>query len=110
MKAKPEASAVRLVITFSYDKASGLFYGELENGARFGVDRHMIGGNLAKNLLLFRDAVIAEAKSEPFMSALPAKSQEQEAFDTRVVQLPYLGPKVKRPVTQLTLDDLEIEI
>lgn len=99
-----------LNIAFSYDKASGLFYGELENGARFAVDRHFIGGNLAKNLLLFRDAVLAEAKDAPFMSALPKKSQEQEAFDARVVQFPYLGPKVKRPVTQLTLDDLEIEI
>lgn len=110
MKPVREASTARLVISFEYDRASGLFYGTLENGARFGVDRHMIGGNLAKNLLLFRDAVLAEAKSEPFMSALPKKSQEHEAFDARVVQLPYLGPKVKRPVTQLTLDDLEIEI
>jgi hypothetical protein len=100
----------RLLISFEYDSASGLFFATLKNGARFAVDRHMIGGNLAKNLLLFRDVVLAEKKGEPFRSALPKKSAEQEAFDaSRVVQLPYLGPKVKRPITQLTLDDLEIE-
>lgn len=100
----------KLLISFEYDKGSGLFYGTLENGARFAIDRHMVGGNLAKNLLLFRDAVLAEQKEEPFRSAMPRKSKEQEDFDARVVQLPYLGPKQKKRVTQLTLEDLEIEI
>lgn len=47
-----------LPLTFTYDHASGLFWAQIPNGARFTVTRDEVSGKLAANLDLFRRAVI----------------------------------------------------
>lgn len=105
---RPDAPS--LSIKFTWLDASNLFQAELDNGATFFVELNMLGGKLAANLALFRDAVAAERKERPHR---PIVSRGLDDDTQRMIDEAVAAGRVTKVASAasmraITLEDLDL--
>lgn len=88
-----------LTITFEYDVRAGLYFGTLENGARFAVRKEEIGGKLESNLSLFRKQVVDFSDNGPVR---PTPFPRKQVDPVPVKRFNSKGKAI------LTLEDLDL--
>jgi hypothetical protein len=90
-----------LLIEFTFDKNSGMFIASLENGAKFAVAPHNIGGKLKDNLTLLRNYITGEDKTRPYVRPPSA--------DDRLIEEAIAAGKLQKVgvITKPTIDLLD---
>lgn len=98
-----------LFLTFTYDHASGVFFAQLSNGARFAVERSHVGGKLENALSLFKRQVIAN-NSGKYVQARGARGELTYSYNESQVQKVGVLPRkaMVLPEIELDLEDLEL--
>jgi len=96
-----------ITITFTYDHASGLYYGRIGKGAKFPVRRQDVGGRLENALTQFKKAVIEE-NSGRFVQARTKRPLNYEYPEHRVRQFDEHGNEIKDDFE--LWDDLDLEL
>lgn len=97
-----------LKIEVEYDHVSGGFTARLENGASFTFTRSDISGKLENNLDLYRRAVIRLLEGEPLPTSSKKDSRREVIELSAGKHVNVVG--VKKKLTKLNLDDLEIDL
>jgi len=92
----------KLLIEFTVDPKNGHFNATLPNGAQFQFTLDFVGGKLGANLGLFRDAVRALDKNEPFRPTVPVVRPEPLYDEAKVRRFTPRGNP------ELTLADLDL--
>jgi hypothetical protein len=74
-----------LAVSFTFDPPSGLYYGTLENGARFAITPMNVSGKLGANLDLLRQMTIRERGGHAARPH-PASGDFGKSEETRLVE------------------------
>lgn len=99
-----------LKLSIEYFPATDLFEATLENHARFTFSRSDISGKLENNLTLYRRAVVRQLEGGELESFPKSKEQERKELADLVAGKPVQVVGVKKKLTKLNLDDLDIDL
>lgn len=103
---EPLDEAPSLTMTFSFVPETGLYFGKLENGARFAISPNNVSGKLGANLDLLRQFTMRNRAGEaPNPHATAAKRGDEALVEEAIAA----GKLQKVGVTgklKLTLEDI----
>lgn len=97
-----------LNLSIEYNHVSGNFEAKLENGAGFTFSRSDVSGKLENNLDLYRRAVIRLLDGEPLPHHTKKDARREVIELSAGKHVNVVG--VRKKLTKLDLDDLEIDL